>query len=393
MVAPLTFDFDTVIERRGTNCAKWDLFGEDVLPLWVADMDFKSPPAIVERIKQRADHGVFGYTPPPSALKAAIVQRMKDRYDWTVDPEHLIFNPGMVLMLNVVAQAVGQPGDGVLMQTPVYGPFLWVPGHRGRFANMVDMVRVDHGDSTFHYDIDYDTFEYGITQQTSLFYLCDPHNPGGRAFRRDELQRMADICLAHDVVICADSIHSDLLMADHQHIPIASLSEEIAQQTITLIAPSKTFNIPGLALSVAIVPNDDLRQKMNAISRASGYHADVLAYEAGLAAYEDGEAWLQAALAYLTANRDLVTRFIQEELPMLQTTVPEATYLSWIDCSALEIGERTYQDFFVEEAKVALSPGEFFGKQGANYVRLNFACPRSILIEALERMKGAIGRL
>lgn len=393
MAAPLTFDFDTVVERRDTNCYKWDLYGDDVLPLWVADMDFQSPQVVVDRIKQRADHGIFGYTPPPKALKEAIVQRMKERYDWTVDPEHLVFNPGMVLMLNVVAQTVGKAGDGILMQTPVYGPFLTVPSHRGRFANTVDMKRVDQDNNIFSYEIDYSTFEAGMTKQTSLFYLCNPHNPVGRAFRRDELQQMADLCLKHDVVICEDAIHSDLLMDDNNYTPIASLSPEIAQQTITLIAPSKTFNIPGLALSIAIIPNDELRQKMTSISQMSGYHADILAYEAGLAAYQEGGAWLEALLAYLTENRDTAVKFIQEELPMLKTTVPEATYLQWIDCSGLDVGERTYQEFFVQEAKVALNPGQFFGSTATDFVRLNFGCPRSTLLEALERMKAAILKL
>jgi len=394
MTAPTTFDFDIVTDRSGTDCAKWEFFGEDVLPLWVADMDFKAPPAILQALQERVSHGIFGYTMPPPALREIVVQRMQERYNWTVDPEHILFLPGMVLGLNVVAQAVGDDGDGILMNDPVYGPFHWVPSNRARFPQGVPMRRVEDDDQTFHYEIDFDALENAILPQTSLYYLCNPHNPIGQSFTPEELQRLGELCLKHNVVICADEIHSDLLLGDTVHTPIATLSPELEQQTVTLIAPTKTYNIAGLACSVAIVPNDEIRQKMAKISQMSGYHVDTLAFTAALAGYRDSEDWLHALRDYLTENRDFVLNFIHEHLPMLKTTVPQSTYLLWIDASALPLDDyENAHDFFLKEAKVAVNPGTFFGAGYEPYVRLNFAAPRSLLEDGLNRMKKAVDAL
>lgn len=385
------FDFDKIYERRPTSSSKWLFYDEDVLPMWVADMDFQAPPVVLEALHRRVDHGIFGYTMTPEELKSVLVERMKRLYNWEIEAADLVFNPGMVLMLNVIAQAVGKPGDGIIMNTPVYGPFLTVPPHRQRFVQTVDMRRIDEG-QTFRYELDFESFEAAITRQTSLYYLCDPHNPAGRVFRRDELERLAEICLRHQVTICADAIHADLLMADHRYIPIASLSPEIEQQTITMIAPTKTYNLAGLACSIAIIRNKELRERVQQISWSSGYHVDVLAYEAALAAYRDGNEWLAEALAYMTANRDYMVRYMREHLPMLRMTVPEATYLAWIDCSGLQLPAEytSAYDFFVKKARVAVNPGAFFGKGNDHLVRLNYACPRSMLEEGLERIKAAV---
>lgn len=391
MTTASTYDFDTVIDRSGTDCFKWDVFGEDVLPMWVADMDFKAPSAVLDALHERVSHGIFGYTGPAPELREIIVQRMQERFNWDIQPEHILFLPGMVLGLNVVTQAVGKAGDGVLMNAPVYGPFHWVPGNRGRFPQAVPLRRVEDSDNTFHYEIDFEAFEAAITPQTSLYYLCNPHNPTGQAFSPDELRQLGEICLKHNVVICSDEIHSDLLLGDTVHTPIATLSPELAQQTITLIAPTKTYNIAGLACSVAIIPNDDLRQKIEHIARFSGYHVDTLAYTAALAGYRDSEDWLHALRGYLTENRDYVLHYLQKNLPMLKTTVPEATYLLWIDASALPLDEyENAHDFFLKRAKVAVNPGTFFGTGYDEYVRLNFAAPRALIEQGLERMKAGI---
>lgn len=391
MVTSTSYDFDQVHDRSDTSAAKWEYFDKDVLPLFVAEMDFKAPAAITDVMKERVEHGFFGYTMCPDELREVLVARLKTHYNWDVKPEWLLFNPGMVLTLNLVAQAAAQPGNGVLMQTPVYGPFMNASQNRGLFSQMVDLVQVPIDDNTFCYEIDFDAFEAAITPQSKLFFLCDPHNPGGKIFRRDELERLAEICLKHDIIIGADSIHGDLLLDDQPFIPVGALSPEIAQQSITMLAPTKTFNLPGLACSISVIPNDDLREKVEMKSRMSGYHVDTLAYEAALAAYKYGDDWLQAALAYIRENREIVVSFIRERLPMLKTTVPEATYLAWVDCSALDIGEHeSPHHFFLKQARVALSPGTFFGESGKEFVRLNFACPRSILQEALERMEAAI---
>ena len=387
------YDFDTIIDRRNTDAIKWTMHGEDVLPMWVAEMEFQSAPEILQALHQRVEHGVFGYTINSEGLRDATVERMAELYNWQIQPDWIVFNPGMVLMLNVMAQCVGKAGDGIIFNSPVYGPFYNIAKNRGFFAQGADMVRVDDDANTFHYELDFDAFENAITDQTSMYFLCDPHNPTGKIYTRAEQERLAEICLKHDLTIAADHIHADLLMDGNSFQPIATISPEVAQKTVTMFSSTKTFNVPGLACTIAIVPNEDLRIKMSERSFMSGYHVNTLAFTAAEAGYRHGGAWLNAALAYMTENRNILVDFIRNELPMLKTSVPEATYLAWIDCSALNIGEQSLQDFFVERGKVAFSPGEFFGKAGKSFVRFNYAAPRSMVQEALKRMKTAIDTL
>jgi cystathionine beta-lyase len=388
------YNFDEIVPRRGSYSAKWTVYPEDVLPLWVADMDFVSPREVIERLHQRVDEGVFGYTMDSPELRESLVERMKTLYQWEIHTEDLVFIPGMVLALNLVASVVGKPGDGILMQTPVYGPFLSIPPERNRFAVTVDLAPMPTGKHTFTYAIDFKAFEKAITRQTSLFYLCNPHNPAGRAMRREELEELAELCLKNHITICSDEIHCDLLIGNAKHIPIASLSPEIARQTITLMAPSKTFNMPGLGCSVAIVQNKDLRRQLENAARGMGVHVNLMGLEAATAAYQHGDVWLKEVLAYLKQGRDKTVSYIEKNIPVLKTTVPEATYLMWIDARDLPLPpEMSAYDFFLKEAKVALNPGTFFGTGYENYVRLNFAAPHQIVQEALERMKEAVGRL
>jgi cystathionine beta-lyase len=388
------FDFDTVIPRRATHSAKWSFFDEDVLPMWVADMDFVSPPAVLEQVHERVNHGIFGYTLDYPELRETIANRMQRLYQWQIQPEDMVFVPGMVTALNLFARTYGKNGDGILMQTPVYGPFLTVPPNNGRFAVMADLRSVPTGDCTFTYEIDFDIFEKAITKQTSAFFLCNPHNPGGRAFTETELRQMADICLKHNLLICADEIHCDLLLNGTKHIPIASLSPEIAQNTVTLIAPSKTYNLPGLGCSIAIIQNKELRHQFEMANRNMGLHVNILGLVGATAAYQHGDEWLAALLDYLSENRDIVVAFIQDHLPMLKITVPEATYLAWLDCSALSLPENMgASEYFVKEGRLALNPGTFFGTGYDQFVRLNFGCPRSLLLDGLERLKTAVEKL
>jgi cysteine-S-conjugate beta-lyase len=388
------FDFDTSIERRGTDCAKWDMFEADVLPMWVADMDFASPEAIVKAIQTRAVHGVFGYSTEPERLKAVLVERMARLYNWHISPDDLVFIPGVVAALNVAVRAYGQTGDNVLMQTPVYPPFLMIPPDHGQIANTVDLVPVRSG-SQLRYEIDFDAFENAINERTKVFALCSPHNPIGRVWTREELTRMADICLKHDVIMVSDEIHCDLLMGEAQHIPLASLSPEIAARTVTLMAPSKTFNIPGLGCSFAIIQNPDLRAQFNKGRGLMVPHVNIMGFTAALAAYEEGDAWLKSLLPYLKANRDYVSDYVAEFLPGMAVTSPEGTYLSWLDCRALpEATEAVFggwiEPFFLKHARVALNAGGVFGTAGVGFARLNFGCPRRMLTEALERMRVAV---
>lgn len=381
----MIFDFDTPTNRRESESMKWNAYSADVLPMWVADMDFRSPPAVRAALQKRLDHGVFGYPTPPQSAREAIAAWLANRHGWKVDPEAVLLLPGVVPGFNVAARAVTNPGDGVLVQTPVYGPFFRVAQNVGLIHQETELVRRADG----QYEVDYDAFENTITEETSLFLLCNPHNPVGRVFQQDELERMAEICLQHDVVICSDEIHSDLVFREHKHTPIASLSPEIAANTITLIAPSKTFNIAGLKASAAIIENKALREKFEAARADMVEWVNVFGLVALEAAYREGEPWLEALLDYLQANRDFVFDFVQNELPGVQMAKPEGTHLAWLDCHEAGIEDSPSQ-FFLENARVAVNDGAWFGKGGEGFVRFNFAAPRATVKEALERMKAAL---
>ena len=381
----MTYDFSRRINRRKYESIKWHRYGEDVLPMWVADMDFESPEPVIRALQERVAHGVFGYGSAPIELREVIVDRLATLYDWQVTPEDLLFLPGVVPGFNLTCHAVASPGEGVLIQTPIYYPILDAPAQAGLSNDEMELVRQSDG----AYEIDFDLFEDTVTDKTRVFILCNPHNPVGRVFQPDELGRMAEICLREDLVICSDEIHCDLLFDNNVHTPIASLDPEIAARTVTLIAPSKTYNIAGLKCSVAIVENDDLRERLCHTHRGLLPGVNVLGYTAALAAYRDGRPWLEAALAYLQENRDIVRSYVEEELPGITMGNPEGTYLAWLDCHNSGISGNPHE-FFLEQAKVALNDGAVFGKGGEGFVRLNFGCPRATLLEGLERIKRAL---
>jgi cystathionine beta-lyase len=383
----MNYDFDQIIDRRGSDSVKWDLYG-DALPLWVADMDFCAPEPVLRALHERIDHGVFGYGLEPPELRPLVVERLSRLYSWEVSPEALIFWPGIVSAFNLAARAVTRPGDGLLVQTPVYFPFLRVPDNHNLVMNEMELTLRPDG----QYEVDFDLFEATITGRTRVFLLCSPHNPVGRVFRRDELERMAEICLRHKVVICSDEIHCDLIFPGHPHLPIAALDAEIAAQTITLMAPSKTYNIAGIHASVVIIEDEDLRKRFEAARADLVPHLDVLGYTAILAAYRDGAKWLEQALRYLEGNRDYLFDYVAAgKLPGLRMAKPEGTYLAWLDCREAGLPDNAHK-FFLEEAGVALNDGATFGAGGEGFVRLNFACPRATLVEALERMQEALLR-
>jgi len=384
------FDFDTPLGGNPPDAMLWRSYAEDVLPLRLAEMAFRSPPAVVDALKERADYGIFGYAQAPDELREAIVQRMADLYAWPIKAEWIVFNPGMNLTLNLVVQTALQAGEAALIPTPSHGPFNQIPAFRGRFAQMMDLQYVADDDHSFHYEMDVDALEQVINAQTRLFYLCDPHNPGGRLWTEAEQSRIADLCLRHELWLCADAIHCDLILDEQAHYrPIAALDPAIEQRSITLIATTKAYNLSGLACAMAIVPDATLRQQMHYAMLRSGYHVDGMAYVATQAAYQYGDDWMQALRSYLRANRDYLLQFIRAELPMLKTTVPQATYLAWLDCSALTLGVAAPQ-FFLEQARVALRRGDEFGPRHGDFVRLSFAFPRSMLQDALRRMKAAV---
>ncbi len=382
----MPFDFDTLPDRRSTESAKWRVYDEDVLPMWVADMDFPSPEPVIQALQERIAHGVFGYPWPRDELTEVVVAWLDRRHGWAVNPEHLIFVPGVVTGFNLSAHAVARPGDGVLVQPPTYGPFLKVAENVKLVQQENELIRGEDG----QYIIDLDAFEAAIDEKTRIFMLCNPQNPTGRVFRVDELEAMAEICLRHGVIICSDEIHSDLVFNGHKHIPIASLDPEISANTITLLAPSKTFNIAGLKASVAVIENDELRQKFEGAKQGLVGWVNLLGQVAMQAAYKGGEEWLEALLLYLQANRDFAHDFINEQIPGVSMIKPEGTYLAWLDCREMET-TGTPSDFFLEKAHVAMNDGGWFGQGGAGHVRFNFGAPRSLVEEALNRMKNAKG--
>lgn len=384
----MAYNFDEIIERRGTDCGKWSRYGDDVIPMWVADMDFRSPEPVIRALHERVEHGVFGYGSDGAALKELICQRMAQCYGWQITPEDILYLPGLVCGLNVVSRAVGKPGDGVLVTTPVYPPFLSAPANQERVLQSTQLA-VEQQGQTLRYSVDYDALAAAIEPNTRLFLLCNPHNPVGRAYTQNELLRIADICLRHGLVICADEIHCDLLLGETHHLPIASLDAEIAQRSITLLAPSKTYNLAGLGCSMAIVQNAELRQQFQRASAGIVPHVNILGMVAAHAAYAEGDEWLTALRACLTANREFLVDFVTRHWPGVRLTVPEATYLAWLDFGALDLPAQP-QAFFLEQARVALVDGASFGPGGEGFVRLNFGCPQALLVEGLTRMDNAL---
>lgn len=378
---PETFDFDLPVDRTGTGSFKWDRYaGRDVIPLWVADMDFRSPPAVVDALHRRVDHGVFGYGQAPPGTEAAVIAMLEREYSWKVDPEWLVWLPGLVSGLNVLCRAVGGEGDAVATFTPIYPPFLSAPLLAGR-----DLVRVPLAHGAGRWSVDLSTLEQRLTSRTKLLLLCSPHNPVGRAWSRAELEDLAGLAVDRGLIIGSDEIHAGLILdADKRHIPVATLGAQVATRTITLMAPSKTFNIPGLGSSFAIISDPGLRRAFQRAMEGIVPHVNVFGYVATQAAYDQGGPWHEALIAYLRANRDLVEQTVAT-MPGLEMAHVEATYLAWID--ARNTGLPSPAAFF-EEHGIGLSDGADFDAPG--FVRLNFGCRRALLVQALERMRAAL---
>jgi cystathionine beta-lyase len=392
----MAFDFDQPIDRSKTNSIKWRRYGPRVLPLWVADMDFAAPQPVLEALRAATAHGVFGYELPSLALREVVAARMERLYGWKVSPAAVVATPGIVAALAAAAHGLGAPGEGVLVQPPVYPPFLKVPGDAGLVLQTAGM-RCAPRDRILRYEVDWDAFEaaLGSGARTSVFLLCSPHNPTGQVFSRADLLRIAEICLKRDVLICSDEIHSELLLGSAAHLPIAALSPEIAARTVTLVAPSKTFNVPGLFCGFAIIPDRALRDRFKKALEGMALHVNNLGLVAAQAAFSGQcDDWLAALRRYLTANRDALAALLRGRLPGIRFTVPDATYLAWLDCRELAGSGRIQGSphaFFLKKAGVALNDGGEFGPGGEGFVRLNFGCPRRTLEAALERMRAALG--
>jgi cystathionine beta-lyase len=382
-------DFDRVPNRRGPGILnKWTYYPPEILPMWVADMDFPAPGPILKELHKVVDQGVLGYELPSMALKETVAARMQRLYGWRVGPDAVVTVTGIVNGFAAAARAFCTPRRGVLIQPPVYNEFLEIGRNAG--IPQIEAPLLECGSGRFlEYQIDWEAFERGV-RKTGMFLLCHPHNPLGKIFARADLARMAKLCIEHGVPIVSDEIHSELLLGESRFTPLAALSSEIARRTITLVSPSKTFNVPGLFCGFAIIPNRELRKRYAQEVNRSRLHVGSLGLHAARIAFSgECDRWLGDLRRYLTANREFLLAYMKEHLPEVRMTVPEATYLAWLDFGRAGIKGSPFE-FFKQKAKLALSDGRIFGRQGRGHLRLNFGTSRAILARGLERMRRAL---
>lgn len=379
------YDFDTVPDRQDTGSTKWSRYPADILPLWIADMDFAVAPEILSALRSRLDHPVLGYAVAKAELREQIVSDLAARFAWPISPDDIVFLPGVEPGFNMALKARLVPGEAVLVQTPMYRPILDAPGHWG-------LERLDaplaHGPGG--YEPDRDAIARAL-KWARAFLLCNPHNPTGYVYTRDDLLAIAAACEANDALIVSDEIHCDLVFDGHRHIPIASLSPEVARRTITLMSASKTYNTPGLKTAFAVIQDPALRVAFNRARSGMVDSVNLMGLEATLAAYRDAGAWRAAAIDYLQGNRDVLAETLASHLPEIVYHRPQASFLAWLDCRALALGPSP-QRFFLEEAKLGLYAGEAFGTGYEGFVRLNFGCTRATLLGAVERMAAAVAQ-
>lgn len=383
----MKYNFDEPVDRTNTNCIKYDarkmFFGnEDLLPLWVADMDFRTPDFIVEAIKKRTEHEIFGYTFRPESYTQSIVNWLKRRHNWEIKPEWISFSPGVVAGLTLAIEAFSNPGDGVILQPPVYFPFFDSIKGTGREI-IENPLRIENG----RYYFDLEDLKQKITSKTKLLLLSNPHNPGGMAWNKEELSELAQICLENKILIISDEIHSDLIFPGFKHTPLAAISDQYAQNCVICMAPSKTFNTAGLTTSFLVIPNKRHLAAYERVMRLPHLHmGNIFGTVALEAAYTHGDEWLAQLMSYLQENYALLEKFFQENLPQVKVMRPEATYLIWIDFSAMGLSDEDLNKKLIEGG-VGLNRGVQFGKQGSGFMRMNIGCTRVVLQEALERIK------
>ena len=384
-------DFNTVYSRKGTYAAKWDgaefVFGQPNLhPMWVADMDFPAPDTVVEALRSRVDHKIFGYTLTPDSLIEAVCSWEMRRYQWKVEKEWILFSPGVVTSISAAIQALTEPGDKILMHTPIYPPFFEITEAASR-----EVVYSTLMDEEEQYQINWDEFENHLKSGVKIFLFCHPHNPSGRVWKREELQQIIQLCKKYDVTILSDEIHCDLTMPSYQHIPIALVDPSFQNKIVTFISPTKTFNLAGLQASSMIVPDKNLREKIQTFQNLQGFHGlNLFGIVAMEAAYTKGEAWLDEPLIYLQENSQTTRDFLANRLPKIKMKQHQATYLLWLNCRELGIDQETLLSALLNDGKLALENGVKYGPSGEGYVRMNVACPRSLLIEGLERLDRAL---
>jgi cystathionine beta-lyase len=390
----LKYDFDKVVDRTGTESLKWVyprkvLKVEDAIPMWVADMDFEAPPAVVEAIRNRAAHGVYGYPLIPPSFWQAAIGWLKRRHGWEIRKDWMAKTPGIVPALNYSVRAFTKPGDGVIIQTPVYFPFYHAVENNSR-----RVVRNPLQFDGRRYTMDLEDLERKLDEGSRMLILCSPHNPVGRVWTRDELEALGRLAKERDLVVVSDEIHADLVYSGHRHHVLAALSSDLADRTVTCIAPSKTFNIPGLSTAVVIASNPKLLGAFKDETERAGFELGQVFGIVGFeAAYSQGDDWLDELLPYLEANVDFMEKFLEERIPGVRLVKPEGTYLALLDCRGLGLESAALNDFFLKKARVYFSDGAMFGEEAAGFVRINFGCPRALLMEALDRIERAVKQL
>lgn len=386
----MRIDFDQIIDRRHSNAVKWEAVEPDVLPMWVADMDFKTAPEIVQRIKNRADNGAFGYVDFPENYYTCQVNWWEKRHKFKIDKDWIEFCTGVIPSLSASVAALVEPGEKVIIQTPVYNYFNTSIVNNGCEIVLNDLIYRNN-----RYEMDFEVFRKQVeAEDVKMFILCNPHNPVGRAWTRDELQQIGDICLENDVYVVSDEIHGDLMLDGRQHIPFISVDPRFMDITITCTAPSKTFNLAGLKNANMVIPNQEIKKKVNRASNDKEVaESNVFGIEGLIGAYEDGEPWLDGVLSYLSDNRHLIKKFVETRLPRVKLVESEATYLAWLDCTAYGMDSKQLMEHLIDEGRVRLSAGSQFGTLGDGFMRMNFACPRALVEDGLSRLEKALGAL
>lgn len=390
----MKYNFDKSVNRLGTSSVKWDnldrVFGNgEVIPMWVADMDFEVPQPVIDAVVKRAQHGIYGYTDKPDPFYASIVNWMDKRHGWHINKEWITVCPGVVPALCFSVLSFTEPGDKVLLQSPVYHPFFSSIEDNNRIV-VNNRLKQENG----KYVMDFEDLEAKLGSGVKAMILCSPHNPIGRVWREEELRRVGELCARYDVTIISDEIHSDLVYGSYTHTPAASISEELALRTVTCIAPSKTFNIAGLSTSAVIIPDKALRDKFNNTLKRFGIEmSNLFGITALEAAYTDGEDWLNQVLAYLEGNLDFLVDYFNTRIPKIKVSKPQGTYLAWLDCRELGMNQQELVSFFINKAGVGMNDGAAFGPGGEGFMRMNTACPKSLLEEALKRIERAVSSI
>ncbi|MBT2689443.1 pyridoxal phosphate-dependent aminotransferase [Bacillus sp. ISL-47] len=386
------FNFHQKIARENTASVKWDMtkavFGTtDVLPMWVADMDFQPPEEVKKALEERLDHGIFGYTYAPDSTAEAIVQWLKQRHSWEIEKDWILYSTGVVPSIATAIQAFTEKDDKVLLQSPVYTPFFEMIKKNERTV-VNSQLKLENG----RYEIDFEDFESKLKEGVKLFLLCNPHNPGGRIWTEEELLKIGELCVKYDCIILSDEIHSDLIFKGNKHTPIASLGQQLADITVTCIAPTKTWNLAGIQASAAVISNEQLRKTFQEEQGKQGFFTlsafGIIGMEA---AYRHGEKWLDGLMDYLEENKKAAAKFIKEELPGITMIEPDGTYLLWLDCRGLDMTDEELRKQLLEKGKLALEPGPKYGPGGEGFVRMNIACPHEVLADGLARLKRAFG--